>query len=294
MVFQGRKYEIFQGEEDMTGFRYRIKKGTAEETLLIPLYARKLAMDLYPDLFADNDCQQLFERLDFEPPAVSGRKAEIGAVMAATRQYDMVSVCRSYLRDHPNAAVVNLGCGLDTSFTQADNGRTVGYHVDLPEVIRIREQLIPQKDRWINIACNLRGHSWMDSIHFRSEDGAVFFASGVFYYMKREEVKSLLTDLARRFPGGKIAFDATTKRGLKSMLRTWLKDTDMKDIGLYFSVQNEQELAAWSDDFASVIRRGYMTGYRDLDRRYGLLVNRLFKIIDHLKMCQLIEIEFRK
>ena len=39
--------------------KYKISKGSVQETLLIPLYGRKMAMDLYPDLFSDHDCQQL-------------------------------------------------------------------------------------------------------------------------------------------------------------------------------------------------------------------------------------------
>ena len=37
--------------------KIKIEKGTVQETLLIPLYGRKYAMDLYPDLFMDHDCQ---------------------------------------------------------------------------------------------------------------------------------------------------------------------------------------------------------------------------------------------
>ena len=271
--------------------KHKISKGSVQETLLIPLYGRKMAMELYPDLFSDTDCQRLFDIIDFEAPVMSGIKAKIGAVMAATRQYDMACVCREYLKDHPKAAVVNLGCGLDTIFSQVDNGTAVGYHVDFPDVIRIREELLPQKDRRINIACDLTDHSWMDEIP--TENGAVFFASGVFYYIKTADVKNMFCTLAKRFPGGKIVFDATTAKGLKNMLKTWLKDADMQTVGLYFSVEDEKHLAEWSDDFASVVRKGYMTGYRELDRRYGLFANMLFRIVDKSRMCQIIEIDFK-
>lgn len=273
--------------------KYKIEKGSVQETLLIPLYGRKMAMDLYPDLFADTDCQRLFDRIDFEAPVLSGIKAKIGAVMAATRQYDMAAVCRDYLKDHPNAAVINLGCGLDTTFSQVDNGTAVGYHVDFPDVIKAREALLPEKERQINIACDLTDHSWMDAIKFNKEDGAVLFASGVFYYIKTEDVKKLFCALAKRFPGGKIVFDATTARGLKNMLKTWLADADMTTVGLYFSVENEQDLTEWSDDFLSVVRKGYMTGYRKLDKRYGFFANTLFRIVDKTRMCQVIEITFK-
>ena len=39
----------------MSEKKYKIQKGSVQETLLIPLYGRKLAMDMYPDLFHDQD-----------------------------------------------------------------------------------------------------------------------------------------------------------------------------------------------------------------------------------------------
>lgn len=97
--------------------KIKIEKGTVQETLLIPLYGRKYAMDLYPDLFMDHDCQALLDRIDFTvPDNMKGMLGNIGCIMGATRQYDMASACRAYLKAHPNACVVNLGCGLDTTF----------------------------------------------------------------------------------------------------------------------------------------------------------------------------------
>ena len=271
-----------------------IPKDSVQETLLIPLYGRKMAMDLYPDLFSDWDCQELLEQIDFEAPKMSCIKAKIGAIMAATRQYDMAESCRRYLKENPNAAVVNLGCGLDTTFSQVDNGTAVGYHLDFPDVIRIRNDLLPAKERQYSIPCDLTDHRWFDAIDFKPEDGVVFFASGVFYYLRTEDVRNLFCAMAKRFPGGKLVFDATNAKGLKNMLKTWLKPSEMEGVGLYFSVDDEQALAAWSENFTSVTRKGYMTGYRKLDKRYGPIANTIFKFGDSSKMCQIIEIGFKR
>ncbi|MBQ8597465.1 MAG: hypothetical protein IJ029_01600 [Lachnospiraceae bacterium] len=62
---------------------------------------------------------------------------------------------------------------------------------------------------------------------------------------------------------------------------------------IYFSVEDESELKAWSNSFAEVTRKGYMTGYRPLDKRYGFLPNFIFKFVDKTKRCQMIEIAFK-
>lgn len=274
--------------------KYKIQKGSVQETLLIPLYGRKMAMDLYPDLFADRNCRSLLESIDFEALPMTGIQAKIGALMAATRQFDMAEACRRYLKEHPKAAVVNLGCGLDTTFYQVDNGSARGYNLDFPDVVAARNELLPPGERENNIPCDLNDLSWFDKVESASEDGAVFFASGVFYYFKAEDVRKLFAAMAERFPGGKLVFDATNAKGLKNMLKTWLKPAEMENVGLYFSVENEQELAGWSPRFASVTRKGYMTGYRPLDKRYGFLANTIFRFGDKSGMCQIIEIEFKR
>lgn len=272
--------------------KYKIKKDSVQETLIIPLYGRKLAMDMYPGNFEDYDCQQLFEQIDYDFPKQNKLMAKVGAVMGATRQYDLACVCREYLAKHPKACVVNLGCGLDTTFRQVDNGIAKGYNIDFPDVIAARNELLPETDREKNIAGDLNDISWFGQIDYRQEDGAVFFASGVFYYFKKEDVKKLFCSMAEQFPGGKLTFDATNARGLKNMLKTWLGPSGMENIGVYFSLEDERELMEWGSGFSGVVRKGYLTGYRPLDKRYGRIINMVFRYLDKHKMCQIIEIEF--
>ena len=46
--------------------KIKIEPGTVQETLLIPLYGRKQAMDRYPDIFMDHDCQEIFSHVNFQ------------------------------------------------------------------------------------------------------------------------------------------------------------------------------------------------------------------------------------
>ena len=128
--------------------KVKIEPGTVQETLLIPLYGRKQAMDRYPDIFMDHDCQEIFSHVDFQvSEQMRGKIGKIGSIMGATRQFDMASVCRRYLKDHPKACVVNLGCGLDTTFRQVDNGHARAYNLDFPDAIAARNELLRDEHR---------------------------------------------------------------------------------------------------------------------------------------------------
>ena len=66
--------------------------------------------------------------------------------------------------------------------------------------------------------------------------GAVFFASGVFYYFLIQQVRELVRGMADAFPGGVLVFDAANRTAVKMIAKTWLKTAKIKDVGAYFAV----------------------------------------------------------
>lgn len=55
-------------------------------------------------------------------------------------------------KSHPEAAVINLGCGLDNTGRVCDTGRCQIYNIDLPDVIELRNRLLPAGEREKNQA----------------------------------------------------------------------------------------------------------------------------------------------
>ena len=275
--------------------KYHIEKNTVQETLVIPLFGRLVCSERFPDLFYDPQAENICSLLDYDF-AEKRKKMEspaglFGALEVAQRQYDLCCEVRNYLREHPAAAVVNLGCGLDDTFSKADNGRCRGYNLDLPDVIKIRDELLPGKERETNIACDLNDYSWMDAIN--AADGAVFFAAGVFYYFRTEEVKRLFRQMAERFPGAVLVFDSCNRRGAKLMRKTWLKEAGITDVDAFFSLENEEELKTWSSRFASVSAKSYMRGYRDIYKNVGLFHRLMIRFCDSLVGMKIIRIVFK-
>ena len=139
--------------------KYHIEKNTVQETLVIPLFGRLVCSECFPQLFSDPEAKRICDSLDYDF-AEKRKKMEsvfglFGALEVAQRQYDLRCEVEAYLQDHPKAAVVNLGCGLDDTFRKCDNGRCHGYNIDLPDVIAVRNELLPAGDRERNIACDL-------------------------------------------------------------------------------------------------------------------------------------------
>lgn len=277
--------------------KYHIEKNTVQETLVIPLYGRKVCTELFPDLYRDETAQKLMERMDYDFSALEAQSRKtmyrFGFLEVAMRQNYLAEEIKDYLKTHPDAAVVNLGCGLDATGRNCDNGKCKIYNLDFPDVITVRNELLPAGEREENVACDLNDASWFEKID--ASGGAVFFASGVFYYFFNEQVKELVRKMAEAFPGGKLVFDAANKKAGKLLRKTWLKVAKIKDVGSYFAVSDaRKELSPWSEKI-TVSSKGYMLGYNDLKSpSVSGFFRFLAKLGDNFMKMQIVRIDFKE
>jgi len=276
--------------------KYKIEKNTVQETLIIPLYSRKLCSRLYPNIYQDETAVRLINEIDYDFSVAEKNSRSLmqrfGALEVAMRQNDLAWEVRDYLKDHPKAAVVNLGCGLDSTGRSCDNGSCKIYNLDFPNVIAVRNELLPADEREENIPCDLNNTKWFEKID--ASGGAIFFASGVFYYFLTEQVKALVQAMADAFHGGVLVFDAANRAAVKMIAKTWLKSAKIKDVCAYFAVSDaKDELSLW-DNRLQVTSRGYMLGYNDLrDPSVSRFFRFLAKVGDKMMKMQIVKIAFR-
>ncbi len=275
--------------------KYHIEKNTVQETLVIPMYGRKMCSELFPRLFYDETAVRLMDEIDYDFTALEKKSKSLmqrfGFLEAAMRQNDLAWEVRDYLRTHPNAAVVNLGCGLDSTGRNCDNGKCKIYNLDFPAVIDVRNELLPAGEREENILCDLNDTSWFGKID--ASNGVVFFAAGVFYYFQTEQVKMLVQAMHATFPDGRLVFDAANRKAVKLMLKTWIKTANIQDVGAYFAVVDaKKELSPWALGMR-VSSRGYMLGYQDLnDPSVSGFFRFLAKVGDNMMNMQIVRLEF--
>ena len=275
--------------------KYKIEKNTVQETLVLPLYSRKLCSELYPNLYQDETAVRLIDQIDYDFSEAEKNSRSLmqrfGALEVAMRQCDLAWEVQAYLKTHPCAAVVNLGCGLDNTGRACDNGSCKIYNLDFPDVIAVRNKLLPAGEREQNIPCDLKDPAWFDRID--ATGGAVFFASGVFYYFLTQQVRKLVQSMADAFPSSVLVFDAANRTAVKMIAKTWLKTAKIKDVGAYFAVSDaKRELSQW-DSRLQVSSRGYMLGYSDLkDPSVSGFFRFLAKVGDGMMKMQIVKIGF--
>lgn len=275
--------------------KFKIEKNTVQETLMMPLYAKCYAMKRWPGFFFDEECLDIIKRVDYDFSKLKEKNKsmamELAAVGAASRQLALAAEIRDYLREKPNAQVVLLGCGLDTTGHQADNKQCSFVNFDLPNVIELRESIITGNEREKNIPADLTDHSWFDKLEYNEDNGAVFAASGMFMYWKRNEVRSLFKEMAEAFLGARIAFDAQNKRGVDIDLKT-VKKAGV-DISMNFYLNKPfEELSSWNIKYRKISCKKMMADYKRLDKRFSFIARLLADYCDSTGMSQLNVIDF--
>ena len=276
--------------------KYKIEKNTVQETLIIPLYARKMCSELFPNLYRDETSARLIDRIDYDFTKVAEKSEsfmqKFGFLEVGVRQNDLAFEVRDYLKTHPNASVVNLGCGLDNTGRHCDNETCKIYNLDFPDVIAVRNELLPVGAREKNIPCDLNNTEWFEKID--ASDGAVFFASGVFYYFRNEQVKSFVRAMAKAFPNGRLVFDSAGKTAVKMIAKTWIKQAKIKDVNAFFYVSDAEKELSDRDNNINVSSKGYMLGYTDLkDESVSAFFRLLAKFGDNVMKMKIVRLDFK-
>ena len=194
------------------------------ETALMTLWVRANEARRPDSIIDDPMAIELADSIDYDFAKFGFTRRQDMALRALA--YDRAT--RRYLVDHPEATVVALAEGLQTSFYRLDAARFGDQFrwltVDLPPMVELRRKLLPASDRVRMCAQSALDFSWMDGVETRH--GVFVTAEGLLMYLQPDEALDLITECANRFPGGQMMFDlpptglaALHRRGMRTSLR---------------------------------------------------------------------------
>jgi len=179
------------------------------ETLLITLYARARESQRPDAMIRDDLAVKMVSQInrDFSHLRLQGHD-EVALIL---RMNKFDSHVRDFLDRNLDAVVVHIGCGLDTRFERVDNGQVEWFDLDLPQVIELRQRLIPsQSDRHHTLAASVFDDEWLENVIPFKTRPLLFIAEGVFPYFEETQLKSLFLKLRDHFPGAELVCDAHT------------------------------------------------------------------------------------
>ena len=148
-----------------------------------------------------------------------------------------------FLKDNPNGVIIEMGCGLETTyFRHKNNNNNQWFSLDLPEVIDYREKLIPKGENQKLIKGDILKTDWINNIKNEIGDRPILItASGLFYYFIKEDVIKCMRNLMI-FENVELVFDAVNYLGIKG-IKKYMKQIGHDDAKMYFYVNDANELS---------------------------------------------------
>jgi len=212
------------------------------------LWCRAQLSKEHGSLFYDAKAIELAKKIDYVPDYSASDVPPFEGIMFnlfrkinqprfglfALRAQPFDNKVTAYIAEHPCASVINIAAGLDTTFYRVDNGSIHWYDLDLPAVIDIRRQLLPEPYRVTYIAKSLLDPSWFEDVTY-TEEGVFMIAGGVLHSLKESQVRQFFSMLADNFPDSEIVFDAALRSD--GGFRTW--------IDMFPPEQRDAMRAAW-------------------------------------------------
>jgi O-methyltransferase involved in polyketide biosynthesis len=81
------------------------------------------------------------------------------------------------------------------------------FELDLPQVKAVWDRLLSESGSHRFLAGSVMDFSWMDRVETEASGPFLFIAEGLLMYFPEEQVRALLVELARRFPGSEMILE---------------------------------------------------------------------------------------
>lgn len=235
------------------------------ETLLIPLYARAVESQTDHPILIDKKAIEITQHLNTlfatsdsklhktlskgQVRRRLGKKLNVTLTLR-TRKFDRY--CIDFLNKNPEGTIVELGCGLSTRFSRIDNKKLTWYDLDFPEVIEIRKQFFKETNKYHFIKSSVLDFNWMQQIQNHNKN-ILFIAEGLLMYLHEDEVRNLILQLQKRFPGCELACEIANSYVVKVLKRKiWRKKFQRdfhlgKDATFHFGIKDGKEFEKWNE-----------------------------------------------
>ena len=179
------------------------------KTLYIPLYG-KACVSRRGIILSDAKAEQIWAAEGFPLKGKAASKWLSFYMGMRAAVFDRWA--QEQLKAMPDAAVLHLGCGMDSRNLRVGNESHIWYDVDFPDVIAERRKYFAETANYRMIGADVRN---LDFSVF-SGDSAIVIMEGISMYLDQEQLLHLLTNLCQRFSQVALLADCYTEFAAKA------------------------------------------------------------------------------
>jgi len=210
------------------------------DTLFVPLRGRIYCVETFPHLLKDDKVISIKDKIP--PEKENAKQSQYTLIASAVRSINMDRFIKNFMEENPDGVIVEIGCGLETTYNRNDDGKHRWYAMDLPEVIEYREKILPPGERQTLIKGDILKTDWMDKINEEINSKPVIFsAGGLFHYFPKEDILTTIRNLQQKFKNAQLVFDTLNHWGIKG-IKKYMKQIGHEEATMYFYVDNGKDL----------------------------------------------------
>ncbi|MBO5031058.1 MAG: class I SAM-dependent methyltransferase [Lachnospiraceae bacterium] len=235
------------------------------ETMLQTLFARAAYSQKKEHKFYDKKAIEIVKQLDYDFSKAEEDAVMSSGVIARTILFDRM--VGAFLEENPDAAIINIACGLDTRVYRLDNGQVRWYNLDLPEVIDIRRRFLEEQGRISMIAKSAMDESWASEIE--NPTGRVLVViEGLVMYLTETDVKKILSIICRRFEHADIIMETMNPFIMRHMKE---KSIEASKARFTWGVKSGRELERMAPELTWIKDISLVEGMKELYPVYQVL-----------------------
>ena len=261
-------------------------EGTVSETLLINLYFRSKENQETTPILKDEFSGDVVSKIDYDFAKFDrSTLSRVGTVIRARFFDDCIL---KFTREHPTAVIVQVGAGLDTRPLRLAPvcPEATFYDLDLPDVIALRDKLVPKAPQNHSLACSMLETAWMDELA-RKHAGAkfVFVLEGVSMFFEKPIFREFFLNLAARF-SGLVLVDLLNDFATKMNTRKHDTLKFMKEeVKIKMGIAGADEVEAWDKERIKCLEIGTMMNM--YKHRWGLVGRVMSWIKPFREVCRM-------
>ena len=229
------------------------------KTLYIPLYGKSYVSK--KGLFIDDKtAEEIWEAEGF---ALKGKaRSKWLAYYMGIRSAVFDEWVRQQMATETDAAVIHIGCGMDSRIIRVGAQNHKWYDVDFPEVIEERKRYFAETDLYKMLSGDARDCSWLGAIE--EKKSAIVVMEGVSMYLTAQEMRNLANGLCAHFERLVLLVDAYTSFAAKmSKIRNPINEVGVTEV---YGIDEPQ---AYQTESLAFVKEQAMTPQKHIDELKG-------------------------
>jgi len=265
----------------------KIQLQDVQETLLLPLWGRFFENQKQKPLLIDPKADEIITHMDYDFAKFIKSVNPLSRAAWIARSIHFDEKIKEHCSRYPYATIINIGCGLDTTFDRVNNGKATWYEMDFPDVIAIRKKFLTEEKNRVFIGGSALADEWYKKIAVRKN--VFIFMGGVLYYFNEAEVKGLLIKIGKTFGKADVAFDYCSKKGVEITNKKVLKKSGVSDqVRAQWGIDDLHEIETWSSGIKIIEN---MNLFKQHKRKFPVWKRLGMNISDRMKIMSLAKIE---